>query len=203
MGPDVEPRRGHRPGGADAGDVAGAADDVGVAGIGQAARPGRQRGVVATAEDDDVTGQAELGGDLRQDAPHRVVGLHEPRQAGGRQPGRLEHLVVPREVVSGGRVEPRDRRRGGVDGPLAREPPRQVRVRVTEHGGDLPEVRLVVADPQDAGQRRAARHGQVAGQCQEAILADPCPDGRRLLVRAAVEEEDGRAEEPCHRRPSG
>ncbi len=191
MRADVEVARRDGPVGAHVGDVAGAADDVDVARVGEPAREGRQRGVVATAEDRHVARQPQLPGDRRQDLSHGIVGLHDRGQPLRRQAGGVEDRGIPGQVVPCRGIEARDRRRRGVDGPAPGQAPGEVRVAVTEDRRRRPDLGLVVPDPQDAGQGRAPRDGQVAGLCQETLLADGRPDLGRLGARATVEEEDG------------
>ena len=88
-----------------------------------------------------------------------------------------------------------------VDGSIAQRPVRRFTRYVfvwPNFAACAPDVGLVVADPEDRGERRAAADGQVAGLAEEELLADARADGAGLRGGAAVEEEDARAE----RRPS-
>ncbi len=146
--------------------------------------------------------QAELVGDRGQQPADLLVGLHERGSLSSGMPARSRIVAVPGEVVAGRVVEAGDRRRRRIDRPTARHPLDEIGVAVAELRCRRPDLGLLVPEPEDGRQRRAARHGQIAGLGEEPPLSDDPADGRRLGPGTSVEEQDGRRERPSRRRPS-
>ena len=115
-----------------------------------------------------------------------------PRHPGGVDLERREDLGRP---VAGGEVEQDGPRPIGlVEGVLAGEPEPHVVLGQENVRHPAPDLRLVVADP-DQLRCREARQGVIAGDLDEPLRADGLPDHVALGGRALVVPEDGRPQD--------
>ena len=100
-------------------------------------------------------------------------------------------LPIPGPVVLDRVVQGAQGCRGGIDGKGPREPFGHEGVGMAEDGRFPVDLREIVLDPQEAGQRTAAGDGHIGRLGQEGVHADDIDDPLGLLPGALIQHEDG------------
>ena len=155
--------------------------------------------VVRARHDDRIRREAELGGDMRRDGADRRAGGYGRRELVAVQPGPAQQIrrpVVPvhvkqqravRQRIIHGRVRPQHE----ADKSAPVQEPRRT----------LDQIRLVLVDPHQLGQRVVIAERIAVDRVQAAVI-QRAAQIRQVFLAAHVEVEQARAEDlpvGCHR----